>query len=80
MDKQLTWREIKALNQLYCNRDTKAKIADRPYIKYLITEGFIEYKRGTRKILQPSYKFNQKFESEGFSELFTKYYSFLSEN
>lgn len=79
MDKQLTWREIKALHQLYFNGSTRAKIEERPYIQYLIDKRFIEYKRGSKKIIVPTYKFQEKYEIEGFFELYTKYYSFLSE-
>ncbi len=79
MDKQLTWREIKALHQLYFNGSTRARIEERPYIQYLIDKRFIEYKRGSKKIIVPTYKFQEKYEIEGFFELYTKYYSFLSE-
>jgi hypothetical protein len=80
MDKQLTWREIKAFHQLYFNGSTRAKIEERPYVRYLIDERFIEYKRGSKKILVPTYKFPEKYEKEGFFELYNKYYTFLAGN
>ena len=80
MDKHLTWREIKALRQLYFDGSTRARIESRPYIRYLIEERFIEYKRGSNQILVPTYKFTEKYEKEGFFELYNKYHAFLYEN
>lgn len=80
MDKQLTWREIKGLYQLYVERSTKAKIETHPYIKHLIDRRFIDWKRGSKKILVPTYKFNPEIEKEGIDSLYHKYLVFLTEN
>ncbi len=34
MDKHLTWREIKALRQLYFDGSTRARIESRPYVGF----------------------------------------------
>ena len=38
MNKNITWKELKALDDLYNLKRTKANIQDHPYIKYLLEE------------------------------------------
>ena len=38
MNKNITWKELKALDDLYHLKKTKANIQDHPYIKYLLEE------------------------------------------
>lgn len=77
MNKKLTWRELKALNDLYEKRSSRAKVKDHAYIHFLLNEkGWLDYKPGNIKILVPTEGFDQHYEQE-FKEKFTHYRQFL---
>lgn len=83
MNKQLTWRTIKALHQLYHERKTKAKISDHPYIKHLLSypNRCLEYSRsGTNKIIVPTKHFNDEYIKQEIEELYNEYEQFLTNN
>lgn len=83
MNKQLTWRDIKALYQLYHERKTRAQIREHPYIDHLFSypDKCLEYKqKGTKKVIVPTNKFNAEYAKQGFEQLFLTYEKFLSEN
>ena len=68
MNKKLTWRELKALNQLYKVGETKAKIQNNNYIKNILKndKNFIETKFGKKNILMVNE--NRKIEFNNFYE------------
>lgn len=77
LDENLSWRELKALSDLYNKRITKAKIQKHPYIKFLFEEmGVIDHKHANTKVLIPTSKFNTFYE-EQFKESFKEYLSFF---
>lgn len=77
MKKELSWKELKALNDLYTLRKSQAKIQHHPYIKYLLEEkGILDYKLGSTKMLIPADKFDSFYEAN-FKENFIHYKSFL---
>lgn len=83
MNKQLTWRDIKALHQLYHGRQTSAQIREHPYIDHLFSypDKCLNYvQKGTKKIIVPTAKFNAEYTKQGIEYLYLTYEEFLSEN
>ncbi len=84
MNKDLTWRELKALNQLYRVGETKAKIQNNNYIKNILKKDrkFIEPKFGKKSILivneNRKTEFNNLYETE-FLDNYNSYNSFLKQ-
>lgn len=80
MNKNLTWRELKALNDLYVKRRSSAKIQDHPYIKELLErKGLLDRKSANLKVLIPAYGF-EVFYEKSFKESFQFYKAFLKES
>ncbi len=83
MNKQLNWRVIKALYQLYHLRQTRAKIQEHPYIAHLFSypSKCLEYvQKGTKKIIVPTKQFDAEYTKQGIESLYHNYEQFLSEN
>ncbi|MDR0681534.1 MAG: hypothetical protein LBG15_06780 [Dysgonamonadaceae bacterium] len=83
MNKQLTWRDIKALYQLYHERKTRSQIREHPYIDHLFSypNKCLEYvQKGTKKVIVPTNKFNTEYVKQGIEQLYLIYEKFLSEN
>ena len=80
MNKQLSWKEIRALYQIFKDGQTAMKIAGHPYIKYLIENRYIGFKRGSHNILIANSTFRDKYIEEQLEESYALYYSFLAEN
>ena len=80
MDKKLSWRELKALNDIYEKRKSKAKIQKHPYINYLLkTKSLIGYRHANTKVLIPALRFDD-FYQNNFLEQFQYYKDFLEQN
>ena len=47
MNKQLTWRDIKALHQLYHDRQTHLQVHENPYIEHLLSYLYITIEKYT---------------------------------
>ncbi|OAV74304.1 hypothetical protein Barb7_02208 [Bacteroidales bacterium Barb7] len=83
MNKKLTWRDIKALHQLYHTRQTRAQIREHPYIDHLFAHPNrrLEYtQKGSKKVIVPTSKFNAEYIKQGIEQLYLTYEKFLSEN
>jgi len=80
-NRELTWRHLKALNQLYTYNRTEAKIVGNNYIKNVLVDQkkLIKYKSGNIKILE-SGKPYQTFYQQHFLEDYKRYENFLLEN
>jgi len=78
MDKQLTWRIIKAFYELYHSGRTQARIAAQPYVQHLLNNRCIEYKRGSKEVLVASSRFRLEYEKWEFEVLYQKYAAFLA--
>ncbi|MCT4580328.1 MAG: DUF2220 domain-containing protein [Flavobacteriales bacterium] len=79
LSENLSWRELKALNDLYHKRFTRAKIQKHPYIKFLFEEkGVIDHKIANTKVLVPTSKFDS-FYQERFKNNFQKYLDFFNQ-
>lgn len=78
MKRALTWRHLKALNQLYVDKRTDAKIADNGYIaNVLMTQKrLLKFKSGNNKILETAPKYAAFYE-ENFKQDFEQYSRFL---
>lgn len=74
---QLTWRHLKALNDLYSSGSTKAKIDQHSYIKFLISKRHIAYKIGNHSILEAKESFKELYESK-FKEDFKYFEDFFN--
>ena len=69
MNKNITWKELKALDDLYNLKRTKANIQDHPYIKYLLEEKCIlDKKPDNIKVIISTDDFTEFYE-ETFKEL-----------
>jgi len=83
MNKQLTWRVIKALHQLYHEKQTRLQIREHPYIDHLFSypDKCLEYvQKGAKKVIVPTTKFNAEYTKQDFEHLYITYEKFLSEN
>ena len=83
MNKQLTWRVIKALHQLYHKRQTRVQIRENPYIDHLFSypdKCLCYVQKGTKKVIVPTSKFDTEYTKQGFEQLYLTYEEFLSEN
>lgn len=84
MNKNLTWRELKAIHQLFVTGETKAKIQANDYVKNILQDQrrFIEPKFGKKDILvvDESRKIDfEKFYRINFYENYNKYSKFLED-
>lgn len=77
-NRQLTWRHLKALNQLYRGGHTDARIIDNPYIKHVLIDQkkYLRYKIGNIKILEAAMGFSGFYEQH-FKADFEVYEQFL---
>lgn len=84
MNKNLTWRELKAIHQLYENGETKAKIQGNDYVKNVLQgqKKFLEPKFGKKNVLKVNehrkIDFKKFYEVE-FLNNYNKYSNFLKE-
>ncbi len=78
MKTALTWRHLKALNQLYVDKRTDAKITDNGYIANVLMaqKRLIKFKSGNNKILEAAPKYAAFYE-ENFKQDFEQYTQFL---
>lgn len=80
MNKKLSWRELKALHDLYEKHRSRAKVTDHPYIRFLLHEkGWLDHPPGNTNILVPTEGFDEHYEQE-FKEKFIHYRQFLLDN
>ncbi|APA00331.1 hypothetical protein [Flavobacterium commune] len=80
MNKNVTWKELKALDDLYRFKKTKANIQEHPYIKYLLEDKCIlDRKSDNIKIIIATDDF-EKFYEETFKIQYEEAKSFLLEN
>lgn len=80
MNKNITWKELKALDDLYHLKKTKANIQEHPYIKYLLEDKCIlDRKLNNIKIIIATDDF-ERFYEETFKTQFEEAKSFLVEN
>ncbi|WP_127127814.1 hypothetical protein [Pseudoflavitalea rhizosphaerae] len=78
MKTALTWRHLKALNQLYVDKRTDAKITDNGYIANVLMaqKRLLKFKPGNNKILEAAPKYAAFYE-ENFKQDFEQYARFL---
>lgn len=76
-NKQLNWRHLKALNDLYQLGNSKAKIQDHSYIRYLILKRLLTPKVGNHNILQANASYKNFYEAN-FKENFIHFEEFLN--
>lgn len=76
-NKQLNWRHLKALNDLYRQGSSKAKVQDQPYIRFLISKRLISPKVGNHTILRANAAYNALYE-EKFKESFEHFEAFFN--
>lgn len=80
MNKNITWKELKALDDLYRHKRTRAIIQDHPYINYLIHErGILDLKPDNIKVIVSTDRFEAFYEDE-FKKPYEEAKRFLIEN
>lgn len=80
MNKKITWKELKALDDLFHFKKTKANIQEHPYINYLLDDRCIlDRKIGNTKIIISTENF-LKFYEDTFKIPYDEAKSFLIEN
>jgi hypothetical protein len=84
MNKNLTWRELKAVHQLFVSGETKAKIQGNDYVEYVLRDQkkFVEPKFGKKEVLVVNEQRKNEFEKfyrKDFLENYNKYSKFLEE-
>ncbi len=80
MNKNITWKELKALDDLFRLKKTKASIQEHPYIKYLLEDKCIlDRKPENNKVIISTDDF-EKFYEETFKLPYDEAKSFLIEN
>lgn len=79
-NRKLTWRHLKALNQLFVSKRTEAKILDNGYIKNVLMEQkkLIKYKSDNLKILEANSGYSL-FYQQNFEVDYLHYETFLKE-
>ncbi len=78
MNENLTWRELKALNDIYIKRQSPAKVQLHPYINYLFDDkGLLDHKYANTKVLIPTLGFDQYYEDRHKSN-FCEYKDFFA--
>lgn len=77
----LSWREIKALFELYTNCRTKLNVSNIPFFEYYLIKQkrLIKFSMGNHNILTSESGFKLYYESE-FKVAFEYYFAFLEEN
>lgn len=78
MKRALTWRHLKALNQLYVDKRTDAKITDNGYVANVLMaqKRLLKFKSGNNKILEAAPKYAAFYE-ENLKQDFEQYAQFL---
>tara|TARA_R110002049_G_scaffold187779_1_gene356055 strand:+ start:11376 stop:12314 length:939 start_codon:yes stop_codon:yes gene_type:complete len=80
MNKNITWKELKALDDLYRLKKTRAIIQSHPYINYLINDkGILDLKPDNIKVIVSTEKFEEFYERE-FKKPYEEAKRFLIEN
>lgn len=80
MNKNITWKELKALDDLFHLKKTKANIQEHPYINYLLEDKCIlDRKVGNTKVVISTENF-EKFYEETFKIPYDEAKIFLIEN
>lgn len=80
MNKNITWKELKALDDIYRLKKSRAAIQNHPYIKYLIyDEGILDLKPDNNKVIITTDRFEAFYEKE-FNRTFNEAKKFLMAN
>ncbi len=80
MNKNVTWKELKALDDLYRFKKTKANIQEHPYIKFLLDDmGILDRKIDNIKVIIATDDF-EKFYDDVFKIQFEEAKNFLLKN
>lgn len=80
MNKNITWKELKALDDIYRFKKSRALIQEHPYVKHLIfEEGILDLKPDNIKVIIPTDRFQSFYENE-FKKEYEEAKKFLIEN
>lgn len=80
MNKNVTWKELKALDDLYHKRKSRALIQGHPYINYLLNEeGVLDLKPDNNKVIITADGFDELYERD-FKKAFKAAKKFLIDN
>ncbi|WP_075344625.1 hypothetical protein [Tenacibaculum agarivorans] len=80
MDKNITWKELKALDDIYRFKKTRANIQEHPYIQYLINDkGILDLKPDNIKVIIATEEFEEFYE-KNFKVAYNEAKAFLIKN
>lgn len=80
MNKNITWKELKALDDIFRLKKSRAVIQDHPYIQHLIyDEGILDLKPDNNKVIITTERFESFYKRE-FQTAFNEAKKFLIEN
>lgn len=77
VNKELTWRDIKAFKELYTTSRTTSRIEQNHYVSFLFQQRMLEYTGRAKKIIIANPRFYKEYEKQQFDQLYEKYYPFL---
>lgn len=77
VNKELSWREIKAFKELYTSGRTTSRIEQNPYVDFLFQKRMITYKGRAKNIIITNPRFKIEYQKEQFDLLYDLYYPFL---
>lgn len=77
MNKELSWRDIKAFKELYAAGRTTSRIEQNPYVDFLFQKRMITYKGRAKNIIIANPRFKIEYQKEQFDLLYDLYYPFL---
>jgi phosphopantetheinyl transferase (holo-ACP synthase) len=80
VNNNLTWKELKGLNELFASKKSTAKVQGYPYFKYLIEDAnILEQKEGNKGVILSTEQF-EDFYNDNYEDNFKHYIRFLKEN
>lgn len=77
VNKELTWREIKAFKELYTTGRTTSRIEGNSYVEFLFQNRMLAHKGRAKNIIIANPKFRKEYEKEQLGLLYDQYYPFL---
>lgn len=77
VNKELSWRDIKAFKELYTSGRTTSRIEQNPYVDFLFQKRVITYKGRAKNIIIANPRFKIEYQKEQFDLLYDLYYPFL---
>ncbi|NUM82385.1 hypothetical protein HUU42_16445, partial [bacterium] len=81
MMKNVEWKYLKGLHQLYIEKKTKLKILNNDYINLILfkQKKLIKYKSGNHSIIEANHRYSEFYEEE-FLDIYNYYNAFFEQS